>query len=211
MMDPSSAAAPADVARVPDAAGPRWALVIAVPLLAYVVGVVALPRPTGVQAEQRAFDRSTLGPALSLKPTTPGRALDVTLGGAVVIRGADLPAAALSRGARMPIKLHLGVNGVVDGDWQLFVHIDAQGGSFRIHGDHWPLRGQYKTGLWQPGEFLVDSWEGVVPMDAPAGVYDVWTGLYRGDERMEVTTTGATDRKAVDDDDRVKVGHIIVE
>ncbi|MDP2341120.1 MAG: hypothetical protein Q8O67_09190 [Deltaproteobacteria bacterium] len=184
-----------------------WLLVVAVPVLAYVVGLIALPHPTGLQAEQRNFDRKTLGTALSTTPTKPKRPMEVTLGGTVVIRGADLPEAALSRGARLPIKTHLGVTGVVDGDWQLFVHIDAQGGSFRIHGDHWPLRGQYKTGLWQPGEFLVDAWEGTVPMDAPAGDYDVWTGLYRGDDRMEVT---AGDRKLVDDD-RVRIGSITIE
>jgi hypothetical protein len=186
----------------------RWAVVVAVPVFAYGLGLIALPHPTGVEAEQRSFDRTSLGAALSTTPTTPKRVIDVTLGGTVVVRGADLPEIALSRGARLPVKTHLGVTGDVEGDWQLFVHIDAQGGSFRIHGDHWPLRGQYKTGLWQPGEFLVDAWEGTVPMDAPAGDYDVWTGLYRGDDRMEVT---AGDRKAVDADNRVRLGSITIE
>ncbi len=191
----------------------RWIVVVAVPVLAYGIGIGALPRPSGVVAEQRAFDRSTLGSALSTTPTTPGLPLELTLGGAVVIRGADLPAAALSRGARLPVKLHLGVVSAVDGDWQLFLHIDAQDGGFRIHGDHWPLRGQYKSGLWQPGEYLVDTWEGTVPLDAPAGVYDVWTGLYRGDDRLHVTSTGtsAQSQKAADADHRVKVGTITIE
>lgn len=214
-MDPGETSSSSDAALSgPRAASPeraRWMVILAVPVVAYVVGVIALPRPSGVLAEQRDFDRTALGAALSTTPTTPRLRLDVTLGGAVVVRGADLPEAALSRGARLPVKLHLGVTEVVDGDWQLFVHIDAQGGSFRIHGDHWPLRGQYKTGLWQPGEFLVDTWEGVVPMDAPAGVYDVWVGLYRGDERMPVSSTGSSGAKSVDPDDRVKLGNITIE
>lgn len=189
----------------------RWLVIVAVPVLSYVVGLVALPRPTGVLVEQRDFDRSTLGTAFSTTPTTPRRVVDLTLGGAVVVRGADLPEAALSRGARLPLKVHLGVTAALDGDWQLFVHIDLREGTFRIHGDHWPLRGQYKTGLWLPGEFLVDTWEGTVPMDAPAGDYDVWVGLYRGDERLPVSTTATANPRAFDDDDRVNVGSVTVE
>ena len=189
----------------------RWLVIVAVPVLSYVVGLVALPRPTGVLVEQRDFDRSTLGTAFSTTPTTPGRVVDLTLGGAVVVRGADLPEAALSRGARLPLKVHLGVAAALEGDWQLFVHIDLREGTFRIHGDHWPLRGQYKTSLWLPGEFLVDTWEGTVPMDAPAGDYDVWVGLYRGDERLPVSTTATANPRAFDDDDRVNVGSVTVE
>ena len=49
----------------------RWLVIVAVPVLSYVVGLVALPRPTGVLVEQRDFDRSTLGTAFSTTPTTP--------------------------------------------------------------------------------------------------------------------------------------------
>jgi len=190
----------------------RWGVVVAVPLLALLVGVIALPRPQGLVAEQMAFDRSKLGDAVSQMPTKPRRPLDVVpgvvLGDVVAVRGADLPDVALTRGKRLPVALHLGVNGTVDGDWQVFLHIDAQGGNFRIHGDHWPLRGQYKSGLWRPGEFLIDRWEGTVPMDAPTGIYDVWAGLYRGDERLEIT---AGDPKVHDGDNRVNVGSITIE
>lgn len=186
----------------------RWGVVAAVPVLALVVGVIALPRPQGLVAEQMAFDRSKLGDAVSQTATTPRRALDAVLGDVVALRGSDLPEVALTRGRRLPVALHLGVNGTVDGDWQVFLHIDAQGGNFRIHGDHWPLRGQYKSGLWRPGEFLIDRWEGTVPMDAPTGIYDVWAGLYRGDERLEVT---AGDAKLHDGDNRVNVGQITIE
>lgn len=197
----------------------RWLVVIAVPVAAYAMGVIALPRPLGLQAEQRLFDRSGLGADVTTTPTTPTSRVDVTLGKVIALRGADVSDRALSRGARLAVALHFAVAddvGQVEGDWQVFLHIDAQlagasgsaGGGFRIHGDHWPLRGQYKTGMWRPGEFIVDRWEGTVPMDAPSGVYDVWAGLYRGDDRMPVT---AGDRKATDGENRVKVGSIVIE
>lgn len=196
----------------------RLALVVVVPVLAYVVGAVARPRPRGVAAELMAFDRSGLGLFVSATPTEPAQKTDIVLGGVVAVRGADLPTGALSRGARLPVKIHFGVQGekgavVVDGDHQVFLHIDTETSpgsepAFRIHGDHWPVRGQYKTSLWQGGEFIVDAWEGTVPMDAPSGVYDVWAGLYQGDDRLSVT---AGNRRFTDGKDRVKLGQILIE
>lgn len=191
----------------------RWLLVLATPAFAWLVGLVALPQPRGVSAEQAAFDRSTVKDVVSTTPATPRRPVDVTLGGAVVIRGADLPDAALSRGARLPITLHFGVVAAVDTDWQVFVHVDAQEGggqgtSFRINADHWPAAGRYRTGLWQAGEFVVDRFEQTVPRTAPAGVYDVWVGLYRGETRLPVT---GGDKRLSDGDHRVKVGQVVIE
>lgn len=188
----------------------RWLLVLATPALAWTVGAIALPRPRGVVAEQVAFDRSTVKDAVSTTPTTPRRPLDVTLGGVVRLTGADLPDAALSRGSRLPVGLHFSVLGAVDSDYQVFVHIDAQGLStpFRIHADHWPVGGRYRTGLWQAGEFVVDRFEQTVPRTAPGGVYDVWVGLYRGDTRLPVS---GGDTRLSDGEHRLKVGQIVIE
>lgn len=186
----------------------RLVVVAAVPVAALVIGLAALPHPRGVLAAQRAFDRSSLGAAVSTTPTTPGHAVDATLGGAVQVRGADLPDAAVSRGARVTLKLHFGVTAPVVDDWQVFVHVDADEGGFRINGDHWPVRGNYRTTLWQRGEFIVDGFDVVVPTSAPAGTYNVWVGLYKGDDRLPFS---GGDRGATDGDNRVKVGAVVVE
>lgn len=190
---------------IPD---PRWFVVVAVPVAAFAVGVVALPRPHGVDAEQRAFDRSSLGDAVTTTPTTPARPVDVTLGGVVTVRGVDLPTAALSRGARLPVKLHLAVVDPIAEDWQVFVHVDADDGSFRMNGDHWPVRGAYRTTLWRKGEYVVDAFDVVVPTAAPAGNYTVRVGLYHGDERLPVT---GGDRSRDDGENRIRVGTVVVE
>ena len=186
----------------------RLVVVAAVPVLALVTGVVALPHPRGVQAAQRAFDRSSLGAAVSTTPTTPQHVVDATLGSAVQVRGADLPDAAVSRGARMTLKLHMGVVAPVVDDWQVFVHVDADEGGFRINGDHWPVRGNYRTTLWQRDEFIVDTFDVVVPTSAPAGTYTVWVGLYKGDDRLPFS---GGDRAATDGDNRIKLGTLVVE
>ena len=186
----------------------RWLAVVAVPVCAYVVGFVALPRPHGVAAEQRGFDRAALGDDVSTMPSTPARPIDVTLGQAVSVRGADLPTAAVSRGGRVAARLHLSVTAALADDWQVFVHIDADDGGFRINGDHWPVRGRYHTTLWQPGEFIVDAFDVVVPTAAPAGTYTVWVGLYRGEQRLPVT---GGDRALSDGEHRIKVGQVVIE
>jgi hypothetical protein len=92
----------------------RWGVVVAVPLLALLVGVIALPRPQGLIAEQLAFDRSKLGDAVSQMPTKPRRPLDVVPGvvlGGVVAAPADPPKWALDvttsrRGVVAGVALH---------------------------------------------------------------------------------------------------------
>jgi hypothetical protein len=209
-MSAPPAATPARAARIEQLR--LWAVVAAVPVFATVVGVAALPRPVSVQHEQATIDRAALGDAVSGTPRTPTSPVEAVLGGAVRLRGADLPDAALSRGARLRVVLHFEAVGAVDGDWQIFLHIDSEpsrGSSpFRIHGDHYPVRGRYRTHLWQLGEHVRDTWESVVPMDAPAGVYDVWAGLYKGPKRLPFTG-GST--VAHDGEGRIRVGRIVVE
>lgn len=186
----------------------RWWLVLATPTLAFVVGGLALPRPQGIQAEHAAFDRKSVADVVSITPQPVGVAVGAVLGGAIELRGVDLPTTALSRGARLQATLAFSAVGDVDSDWQVFVHIDAaDGAAFRINADHWPAAGRYRTGLWQRGEHVVDRFEQTIPMNAPAGVYDVWVGLYRGDTRLPVTTPGGR----VDTENRVRVGQIVVE
>lgn len=118
----------------------RWLFVLATPALAWAVGLLALPRPQAVAAQQAAFDRSTLADVVSVTPTLPQTKADITFGGVIHLRGADIPDAALSHGARLGITLHVAPVAVIDGDWQVFVHIDPEGGAAttRINADHWP-------------------------------------------------------------------------
>lgn len=186
----------------------RWWWVLTTPALAFVVGGLALPRPRGIEAEQAAFDRKSVADVVSTTPQPVRVPVGAVFGRAMELRGVDLPTTALSRGARVQAALAFSVVGDVDSDWQVFVHIDAaDGAAFRINADHWPAAGRYRTGLWRRGEHVVDRFEQTIPMNAPAGVYDVWVGLYRGDTRLPVTTPGGR----VDTENRVRVGQIVVE
>jgi len=200
----------ATTGRPPARRDARLVVILAIPLCAYAVGIVALPRPQGVVAEQTQFDRSVFvrEGTIHATPTVPRRPVGATFGGVIALRGVDLPDAAVARGGRLQGALHFEVRGPVDDDWQVFVHVDAQGVPSRINADHFPLDGRYPTHLWQVGEHIVDRFNRVVPPSFPPGAYDVWVGLYRGEKRSPAR---AEDVGITVNEDRVKVGVIIVE
>lgn len=184
----------------------RFGPLLFTPLLAWGVGVVALPQPRGIDAEQAAFDRSGLTDVIR-DQVTPRHPVRATLGD-VDILGADLPDHALSRGARATFTVYFSPRAPLDRDWQVFVHIDAKDGRSRLNGDHYPAGGRYRTTLWRAGEVIADRFERVITPNLPAGDYDVWVGFYRGDDRLPFR---GGDRSVTDGDNRVRVGTIVVE
>lgn len=186
----------------------QWAATLAVPLLALLVGGVFLPRPVPVAEERKQVDRGALQGVIAPTKPTPQLQVDAVLGGIRVL-GADLPTEPLRKGATLRSTLYFEVLEAQTRDWTVFVHGDGKGGAdFRIHGEHPPAKGRFPTTLWEKGDFVVDAWETRVPLEAPAGTYDVWVGFYIGDDRLPFV---GGDRAVTDGHHRVKVGTIRVE
>lgn len=195
--------------RSSDASWQRWAVVGAVPVMALLVGVLALPRPAPVSTAGRpAGDAEELEGVVSRTAPQPSSRVDAVLGNAVRVLGADLPKNPVAAGESLQARFYFESLAGLDEDWQVFLHIDARQGGFRIHGDHFPAGGRYSTTLWQKGEFITDAWSRAVPRDAPAGVYDAWLGLYIGEERLPFTGGDAAVHDGVD---RVRVGTVTVQ
>ncbi|MCC7070488.1 MAG: hypothetical protein IT383_04140 [Deltaproteobacteria bacterium] len=180
----------------------RWAVVLAVPVAAFVIGVIALPRPSAVGAPTASGDGRTPAGVVSRVPPQPRSRVDAVLGNAIRVHGADLPGP-VAPGDALALRCYFESLTGLDQDWQVFLHIDAKGGSYRIHGDHFPARGTYSTTLWQKGEVITDDWAGAVPRDAPRGLYEVWLGFYIGDDRLPFS---GGDGAVHDGVDRVRVG-----
>ncbi|MGF1509280.1 MAG: hypothetical protein ACFB9M_07225 [Myxococcota bacterium] len=84
-------------------------------------------------------------------------------------------------------------------DFKVFVHGDALEGSYRrLHGDHWPADGKYPTGVWQEGEIIRDSFRFAIPGSYGPPRLGLYTGLYRGEDRLDLTDKG--ERPATRDD-----------
>lgn len=74
--------------------------------------------------------------------------------------------------------------------YKIFMHMDLQGATERIHGDHWPLNpvretednkncvGCFRTDHWLPGDIVADTFD--VDVGAVAsGDYMIWVGFYQ--------------------------------
>ena len=187
---------------------PRWAVVVAVPLFAFIIGAIALPRPGAVGGTRATDGAAELPGVVSRTPPRPRAKVDAVLGNAIRVLGADLPEHPVARGDRLALRFYFESLAGLDEDWQIFLHIDAKQGSFRMHGDHFPAHGRYSTTLWQKGEVISDEWADTVARDAPSGSYDVWLGFYVGDNRLPFT---GGDDAAHDGVDRVRVGSLQVQ
>jgi hypothetical protein len=107
------------------------------------------------------------------------------------------------------VTLYFKVLEYIDEDWQIFIHGDSWGGfSDRIHGDHYPVNEKYRTGFWQKGEIIKDTFTIRVPGDYNAPKIAMWMGFYIGDNRMPVDTSDKSVQH--DGSNRVNAGLIPV-
>ncbi|MFZ9888535.1 MAG: hypothetical protein ACO3JL_13640 [Myxococcota bacterium] len=178
---------------------------LALPVAVYLIGFLFLPRPTSTEADRALVDRGVLSDVLFLQRPSFDHELGVTLGKAVRLLGTDTTGGPLARGDTIEVSLFVEVLTELDRDWRMFLHIDAQSGGYRIHGDHLPLGGRYLSSLWRAGEFLNDRYTTSVPLDATPGTYDIWAGFYIGEERMSVSDASSG---LHDGENRVRIGTI---
>jgi hypothetical protein len=129
----------------------------------------------------------------------PGRPVRANLGGKLDVVGWDLlnpdgsSAGALLPGRRYQFAIYYEVTRRLTREWQTFVHIDGAGR--RHHGDHDTLGGRYPMAQWLPGDFIADMHPIVVPPNFTPGRYQVYFGLYRGDDRLSVKSGRHSDNR----------------
>jgi 4-amino-4-deoxy-L-arabinose transferase-like glycosyltransferase len=122
--------------------------------------------------------------------------------GELELLGVDMPAK-VKKGSTFTMKVYFKVNAKLPQNYQMFVHFDR--GSVRFQGDHWPLDNLCASQYWQPGDYVVDSFEVTAGQAfSPHGPHDVWLGLFTGGSGTwkNMTVTSGNGDKA----NRVKVG-----
>jgi 4-amino-4-deoxy-L-arabinose transferase-like glycosyltransferase len=134
---------------------------------------------------------------------SPTRRVDADFNGQLHAFGWDVttpdgePVTWVTAGKPYVFRFYYEVTRAIAGDWQTFIHVD--GYQRRYNGDHDTLEGKYPFHLWHPGDFIVDIHPFELEPNFTAGQYTVYFGLFRGDQRLDVTRGGG-------DDDRVNAG-----
>ncbi len=103
----------------------------------------------------------------------------VVFDGKIELLGWDLPAG-VERGERFGITVYYKILQPVGASWKAFMHFDGRAGRAG-NADHEPIKGRCPTSTWQPGDFIVDRFNGSAGSGAyPPGPVDVWIGFFTG-------------------------------
>ncbi|MCC6906175.1 MAG: hypothetical protein IT326_10060 [Anaerolineae bacterium] len=107
------------------------------------------------------------------------RRLDVPLGDAIRFAGYWQDQVTIRPGEAFTLTLAWEATGASPENYNYFVHLyDPETRTLLAQADGAPLREAYLTTQWQPGETITQTVTLTVPEDAPAGRYDLLTGLY---------------------------------
>lgn len=102
-----------------------------------------------------------------------------SMGEVAMLVGYAAEPVAVAPGGALPVTLYWEVLAVPSEDYTVFVHLLDESGTLRGQGDGPPVRGDYPTSQWEPGEVIADEHVVTVRPDAPAGRYRLAVGLYR--------------------------------
>ncbi|HWE30996.1 MAG TPA: hypothetical protein VHB97_23475, partial [Polyangia bacterium] len=142
---------------------------------------------------------------IATTPFAPKVALGDTIGGALVLDGADLPDAPVKRGQPFEVDLYWHAKQRLEPGWRLFMHVESSGGRM-VNADHDPVENTYPLSRLRPGTFLRDRVKVTLPFDFPRGPLRVRVGLFKGLDRAPITTGAHATR-----DHAVDVGGLTVQ
>jgi hypothetical protein len=154
-------------------------------------------------------DQNPLARAIRRTPPAQIRhKLSVNFDDQIELIGVDMPQR-VGRGDKFEMTLYYKVLKSVSRPWKIFVHLNAPGAPANINGDHAPIRGRCSMSYFQPGDYIVDTFEVKAgDMSFPKSNYRVFTGFFVG------SSGNYTNMKALsgnpDENNRVPIGTIQV-
>lgn len=119
-------------------------------------------------------------------PPTPQFPVNANLDDKLVYLGMDVSPNPVEAGKDVKVTHYWKVNVAPGEGWKMFTHISGTNNQGFANVDHTPVAGKYPAAKWKAGEIIRDQHS----FRPPAGwTYDhlvVYTGLYKGNERMVV-------------------------
>ena len=141
-------------------------------------------------------DRGTQVPAGSVVTLTISGGTEVplklgtNLGDVILLDEIELLQARVRPGETMVVSLHWRALEVVTTRYVVFVHLLGPTGGLVAQDDREPVNGLQPTNTWTPGVSLWDPRQIYIPADAAPGVYQLRTGMYTEQGRLEVVDPG---------------------
>jgi 4-amino-4-deoxy-L-arabinose transferase-like glycosyltransferase len=144
-----------------------------------------------------AITRNGAPPAIS-------HPMSVTFGSQIALAGYNLEPASGAQSLGQPLQLTLIWKSLApaDANYTVFVHLVDADGRVRAQKDNAPVNNTYPTTLWQPGEFVADTYSIVLPADFPPGDYGLEVGLYLAETGTRLAT--------LDNSDHVVLGQVSI-
>ena len=107
-------------------------------------------------------------------------ALDAALGDDLTLVGYDMPGRKITAGSMIPLSLYWHGLRPMARDYQFSVSlVDGNGVESVLWGGH-PAGGRYPTRAWDPGDYIRDSFDVVIPACIEPGHYDLVVTLWPG-------------------------------
>lgn len=114
--------------------------------------------------------------------------VDLIFGRQIQLTGIDLAQTSLQPGQVLTYTLYWQATKAPDRDYTVFNHLLDARGRLVLGQDNFPLRNQYPTSWWNPGEIVRDPYTLSLPPDLEPGRYTLRVGLYQVDtgERLRL-------------------------
>jgi len=122
-------------------------------------------------------------------PTEITHPLDAVLGDSIRLLGYALPSAEVRAGDVLQLTLFWQAKEPILRRYKVFVHVLDGDGQIISQRDSEPGGGARLTTTWQPGETVLDNYGVLIPLDAPAGEYQVKIGMYHVKDGTRVPIT----------------------
>ena len=135
-----------------------------------------------------AEDMETIKKNLLTTAPAPKYPVNADLDGKVVYLGLDTSADPIEPGKEFKLTHYWKVVTPPGAGWRLFTHLNGPNNQQFLNVDHGPVGGKYPVSQWKAGDIIRDEHAMRLPPTWPHDKMLVHVGLWRGQERMPVTS-----------------------
>lgn len=148
------------------------------------------------------LNRSALSDVLLTTLPPVAHPVGAVFDNAIELLGYNVTPEPATRGDRATVTVFYRALQDISDDWQVFVHCEDQAKvQQRFNMDHFPANGRMRTNTWRRGDIIRDEW--TFPFPAAESGIEFWTGFFRDEDRLTVTSAG---RGVNDGTNRIRMG-----